>query len=260
MKLGLMPGVPAAQMRDLGFEAVQMFFKSGREGDAGDPTAQSIEAELSPGNLALAAMTLHIDLVGPHGVVEADVDRAVRVVAKTAALSHLRGDNPRPILVWHPSGYPDAAGVDDGAVFGGLCAALGSICAAARKHQIDIAVELSRACSVCSAEGYLRIRDKVASPALRVCLDAANFVPDRTPLERAVRMLGSDVVIAHAKDSRFKENGEVAAYGPTGSGKLDYARYLACLKEYCQVPYLVLEYYQTRDEMLRARDIIRKYL
>ena len=38
MKIGLMPGVPAAEMRELGFDAEQMFYGWNRQDDAGDPT------------------------------------------------------------------------------------------------------------------------------------------------------------------------------------------------------------------------------
>ncbi len=260
MKIGLMPGVPAKEMRELGFEAEQMFFGWNRQDDAGDPSDEAIANELLPGNLALAAMTVHIDLVGPKGVVQPDVDRMVRLVNRTAGLKEFFGDNPRPILIWHPSGYPEGADVDDGAVFHGLFAALRQVCMAAARHHIDIAVELTRGGSVGSAEMFLRIKDHVGSPALKVCLDAANICPDRTPLERCVRMLAPDIVIAHGKDSHFNANGEVAGYGPTGTGKLDYATYMRCLRDYCDIPYFILEYYQTREEMLRARDIVVKHL
>jgi len=260
MKLGLMPGTPAAEMRELGFAALQMFFGSNRTDDAEDPSDEEIDATLRPGNLALAAMTLHIDLVGQHGAVQPDIDRAIRMVGRTAALRDRFGEHEKPVLVWHPSGYPDVPGVDDRVVFQGLCAALGQVCAAAEAQDVYLAVELSRACSVYSAESFLRIKDQVASPALRVCLDAANIAPDRTPLERAVRMLGSDVVIAHAKDSHFHKNGEVADYGPVGSGTLDYAVYIRALQQYCRTPYIILEYYQSREQMLHARDTILQYL
>jgi len=262
MKLGLMPGdaVPAAEMKALGFEALQLFYGWNRQDDAGDPSTAEIDAALRPGGLTLAAMTVHIDLVGPQGAIQADADRAVRLVARTAALKGRFGDNPRPILIWHPSGYPEQAGVNDQAVFRGLCQALGQVCRAAEQAGVDVAVELTRAGSVYSAESFLRIKDQVASPALRVCIDAANFAPDRTPLERAVRMLAANIVIAHAKDSRFADTGEVAHYGATGTGRLDYAVYLRCLRDYCRVPYLIFEYYQNRDELLRARDIVRQYL
>lgn len=260
MKLGLMPGTPSAEMRELGFDAIQLFFGGNRQDDAADLTDEAIRESLNPGKLALAAMTVHIDLVNARGLVQADADRVVRLVARTAALKDLVGDTPRPILIWHPSGYPEAADTDDAAVFQGLCTALRQICSAAEKADIDIAVELTRAGSVGSAEGFLRLKDQVASPALRVCLDAANIVPDRTPLVRCVRMLADDIVIAHGKDSHFNADGTVAGYGPTGTGKLDYATYIGALKEYCQIPYFILEYYKTHEEILRARDIVRQYL
>ena len=262
MKLGLMQSHPVAatELRSLGFDAVQLFFKGNQHDEALDPTTNEIDEILSAGDMALAAMTLHMDLVGPHGALAADIERAVRCVAKTAALKGRFGDNGRPVLVWHPSGYPEADGVDDEAVNGGLCEALGTICAAAQQQDVAVAVELTRAGSIGGAEAFLRIQDRVASDSLKVCIDAANFVPDRTPLKRAVRMLGADIVIAHGKDSRFDENGEAVHYGPTGSGVLDYQAYIGYLLEYTSVPYFVLEYYQSREDLLKARDIVRQYL
>ena len=262
MKLAVMPGdtVPAGELRSLGFEAMQMFFGGGSDGDENDPTPESIDKILKAGDIALAAMTLHADLVGPQGRVQADVDRTIRCVEKTAALDGRFGDNQRPLLVWHPSGYPDAPDIDDQVVFLGLCEALESVCEAAEKHNVDVAVEITRAGSIGGAETYLRIKDRVPSDSLRVCMDAANFVPDRTPLERAMRMLASDIIIAHGKDSSFAENGEVADYGPTGSGKLDYPEFMRCLKKYTDPAYFVFEYYRSREDLLKARDIVSECL
>ena len=99
--------------------------------------------------------------------VQADADRAVRLVKRTAAFKGRCGDTPRPILVWHPSGYPEAADTNDAAVFNGLCEALRQMCAAGEKAGVDVAVELTRNGSLGSAEGFLRLKDRVASPALR---------------------------------------------------------------------------------------------
>lgn len=260
MRLGLMSGdlIPAQELGPLGFEAVQVFFASGTQDEKDDPTTEAIDEILNAGGMALAAMTLHVDLVGPRGCIPADVDRTIRCVEKTAALDGRFGANEKPILVWHPSGYPADPEVDDGAVFGGLCEALRPICDSAAQLGVDLAVEITRAGSVGSAESFLRIKDRVGSPALKVCMDAANFTPDRTPLERAVRMLGPDTVIAHGKDAAFADNGEVADYGPTGSGKLDYPTYIRCLVEYARPPYFVLEYYRSRQDLLTARDIVRQ--
>ena len=121
------------------------------------------------------------------------------------------------MLVWHPSEYPEE-GVDDRAVFEGLCTGLATACAAAERLGVVIAVEMTRAGSIDGAERFLRVQDRVGSAALKVCMDAANFAPDRTPLVRAVRMLGPDIAIAHGKDARFAENGEVTDYGRRGRG------------------------------------------
>ena len=262
MRLGLMAGdtVPAAELKGLGFEAVQMFFGGGADGDDKDPAPADIDGVLRAGDTALAAMTLHVDLVDAGGRVDADVERAVRCVAKTAALDGRFGANPAPLMIWHPSGYPEGPDTDDRAVFEGLCSALGTLSQAAEDHGVRLAVEITRAGSVGSAETFLHIKDRVPSPALGVCLDAANFVPDRTPLQRAVRALGPHTFTAHGKDSRFADNGEVEHYGPTGSGRLDYPAYIGHLKRYADVPYFVLEYYRSREDLLKARDIVRAAL
>ena len=257
MKIGVMPDkiVPAEELRGLGFEAVQMFFGGGADGDPSDPAPAAVDQTLAAGDIVLAAMTLHVDLVGPAGRVDADVERAVRCVRQTAALDGRFGDTPRPILVWHPSSYPEEG--DDTAIFSGLVSGLTTVCAAAEPAGVDVAVEITRAGSVGSAEGFLRLQDQVGSAALKVCLDAANFCPDRTPLVRAVRMLGPDTVLAHGKDASFADNGEVVHYGATGTGRLDYGTYIRALADHCDAPYLVLEYYQSREELLRARDVVR---
>ena len=258
MKFGLMSGdtIPAGELRSFGFEAVQVFFSGGDS----DPSSEDVDKILKADDIALAAMTLHVSLVGVQGAIQADVARLVECVEKTAGLKGRFGDNECPLLIWHPSEYPSAADVDDNVVFQGLCQALASACIVAEDKGVHIAVEITRAGSIGSAESFLRIKDQVGSAALRVCMDAANFVPDRTPLERAVRMLGPEIAIAHAKDSRFSETGVVADYGPVGSGCLDYPTYVRCLHEYTNVPYLVFEYYRSRDDLLKARDIVDECL
>lgn len=116
MKLALMTGdlLPPVALRPEGFEAVQMFFGWGAGEDAQDPSAEEVDSVLQAADVALAAMTLHVDLVGPKGAVQDDVARLVRCVEKTAALDGRFGDNARPVLVWHPSDYgPTGSGCLD---------------------------------------------------------------------------------------------------------------------------------------------------
>lgn len=259
MKLGVMPAevIPYAELKGEGFDAMQLFWGMGDDAAAKDPSPEKLKEVLDKGGLTLAAMTLHIDLVGPKGRIDAEVERTVDLVGRTAALDVPWGDNPKPILVWHPSRYPDED-PDDPAIFDGLCSALTDVCKAAESAGVDLAVELTRNGSVGSAETFLHLVDRVGSGALKACVDAANFCPDRTPLVRAVRSLAPYTVIAHGKDCVFQDNGEPDRAGPTGSGRLDYDTYIGSLLEFVpDLPYFVLEYYKTREDLLKARDIVR---
>ncbi len=248
------------EVQSLGFKAVQAFFGSGSSGDDKDPAPEDIDELLMRADTALAAMTLHVDLVGPQGAIQSDVERAIRCVEKTAELEGRFGENETPILIWHPSAYPDVPDVDDSVVFEGLCEALLGVSMAAASRGVRVAVEITRAGSIGGAEAFLRVKDRVGSEALCVCMDAANFTPDRTPLKRAIRMLGEDTIIVHGKDVRFDETGRVADYGPTGSGTLNYEAYVDYVQAYTRASYFVLEYYRSREDLLRARDIVSRSL
>jgi sugar phosphate isomerase/epimerase len=83
-----------------------------------------------------------------------------------------------------------------------------------------------------SASKARRLLDEVASPFLKVTMDAANlFHAGELPrmneiLDEAFALIGDDIVLAHAKDlDHDGDAGHVAA----GTGKLDYARYVALL-------------------------------
>ena len=82
MKLAMMPGDTLApdEVRKEGFEAVQMFFGGGADGDGKDPSAADVDGVLLAADIALAAMTLHVDLVGAKGAIAGDVERLVRCV------------------------------------------------------------------------------------------------------------------------------------------------------------------------------------
>ena len=77
-----------------------------------------------------------------------------------------------------------------------------------------------------------RLLDEIASPHLKVAMDAANLFHAgelsrmREILDRAFELLGKDIILAHAKD--VSHDGD-AGHEPAGHGKLDYDRYLALL-------------------------------
>ena len=180
----LMPGETVlVQTKGLGFFAMQMFWGHGPDGDK-TILQPKLLMPLQEGRIALAAMTLHVDLVGPQGEIAGDVDRLIRCVEKTAALEGRFGENERPILVWHPSGYPEGEDVDDGAVFEGLCSGLARACARAQELGVYIAVEITR-CSVERGDLPAREGSRVFF-GLKVCIDAVISFP--TYRQRAVRV------------------------------------------------------------------------
>ena len=67
-------------------------------------------------------------------------------------------------------------------------------------------------------------------------------------------------IVFHGRDVRFDEWGQVSAYGLTGSGTPDCPAHLRYAKTHTNVPYFVLAYYRSRDDLLRAQDIVRRSL
>jgi sugar phosphate isomerase/epimerase len=85
-----------------------------------------------------------------------------------------------------------------------------------------------------SARKARRLLDEVGSPNLKVVLDGANLFHSgelprmREILAEACELLGTDTVVAHAKDlNRDGDAGDV----PAGSGLLDYDFYLSLLRK-----------------------------
>ena len=103
----------------------------------------------------------------------------------------------------------------------------------ADEHDVTLAFEPEIANVVDSAVKARRLLDEIGSPRLKVVLDGANlFHAGELPrmaeiLEESVTLLGSDIVLAHAKD--LSHDGE-AGHEAAGTGLLDYDRYLSLLR------------------------------
>lgn len=101
----------------------------------------------------------------------------------------------------------------------------------AEAHDVDLGIEPELANVVNSAEQAQRLIRQMASPRLKIVLDAANLFEvaslgeQRRTVSHAVDMLAGHLAMAHAKD-RAADGAFVAA----GTGVLDYAHYLHCLK------------------------------
>lgn len=115
-----------------------------------------------------------------------------------------------------------------------LLASMAEAVQIAEAHNVTLAFEPEVANVVDSAPKARRLLDEIGSPHLKVAIDGANLY-HTGELERmgeildaAFDLLGTEIVLAHAKDlDRDGEAGHIAA----GTGLLDYDRYLSLLQK-----------------------------
>jgi sugar phosphate isomerase/epimerase len=112
-----------------------------------------------------------------------------------------------------------------------LLASLVPAVEAAERAGVTLGVEPEPGNVVRDAPAARTLLDEIGSPALRIVLDAANLLPpdaladQQRVLDTAFELLGSDIVLAHAKDA-LADGSVVAA----GRGRVDYPAYLAHLR------------------------------
>lgn len=105
----------------------------------------------------------------------------------------------------------------------------------ARHANVVLALEPEVNNIVDSASKARRLLDEIASPHLKITMDPANiFHTGELPrmkemLDEAFTLIGKDIVLAHAKD--LDHDGD-AGHKAAGHGVLDYARYVALLRQY----------------------------
>lgn len=125
---------------------------------------------------------------------------------------------------WHPDNTSGRAWTD-------LCSAMGGALQIAEDEDITLAFEPEQANVIHSAFQARLLLDTMRSARLKVIIDPVNlFTPGSTQnvsdiLERAFAILGSDIIMAHAKD-RLPDGTVTAA----GMGVLDFDLYLRLLR------------------------------
>ena len=130
--------------------------------------------------------------------------------------------------------YPHEANGSE-AAWADLLAQLRVAAPVAERVGVRLAFEPEHNNVVDSARRARRLIDEVASPALKVLMDGANIFHRgdlarmRDHLAEAFALVGSDTVLAHAKD--LDHDGDAGGRA-AGQGHLDYAWYLTLLQEY----------------------------
>ena len=202
-------------------------------------TYQEIRSEFAKRDMTIAA------LGGPANMVDVDpakrqegIDRMRTRIEVCASLG------TRTIATCTGSRHPDSMwrhhpGNQSEEAWRVLRRTLEQLLPVAEAHDVALAFEPEVNNVANTAQRSRRLIDEMASPALKVVMDAANLfgkgdLPRMTEiLDEAFDLLGEHIAMAHAKDlDRDGDAGHLAA----GDGKLDYERYVALL---CSLPFEV---------------------
>jgi len=124
---------------------------------------------------------------------------------------------------------------------------------------VTLALEPEVTNVVDSPQAARRLLDEIGSPHLKITMDAANLFHAgdlarmAEVLDHAFALLGSDIVLAHAKD--LAEDGD-AGHEPAGHGLLDYDRYVLLLKR-CGMPGPLLLHGLAEDQVGECVSFLR---
>ena len=194
--------------------------------------AGQIHRELTARRLTMAAVSGTFNLIHPDpqarraGLERLKVLIAVARQLGTSVITLCTGTRD-PDDMWrrHPDNDSTEAWRD-------LIASLSEALPVAEASNITLAFEPEIANVVDSARKGRRLLDEVKSSHLKVVMDGANlFHPGEQPhmkeiLSEAFDLLGSDIVLAHAKDLRLSAKTRTVA---AGKGSLNYELYLTLL-------------------------------
>lgn len=133
----------------------------------------------------------------------------------------------------------------------------------AEKNGITLAVETEASNIVSTPEKVRRMMCDVASPRLKMILDAANLFPSGTArrenvhkyLDAAFECFGSDIVLAHGKDIRESDGIDFCG---TGDGIVDFSYMARLLKKYGFSGDMMLHGIYDEAKMIPAREYWEK--
>ncbi len=233
---GTAPRVVMRAAAQAGFAAVQYNMAcSGLEpmpASISPETAAAIAAAARSEGLSLAAVSGTYNMIHPNPAVRAEGLKRLEVIAASCRAINTRlvtlctgSRDPQDQWRHHPENQSVSAWKD-------LLQSMILAVETAERHDIELGIEPELGNVVNSAAAAAQLIAELASPRLRIVIDAANLfehenlAAQRRIVADAVNLLSQHIVMAHAKD-RAIDGGFVAA----GQGVLDYDHYLACLAE-----------------------------
>lgn len=203
-------------------------------GDISPALTAQIRAEMAARQLAMVGVSGTYNMIHPDPAQRAEGLRRLAVLAAAcrpmgANLITLCTGTRNPNNQWryHPDNATPAAWRD-------LTTELAKALALAQRYDLTLGIEPELSNVVDSAAKAQTLLAEMQSDRLKIIIDPANLFPAGTLsrqhqiLDDAFDRLGTDIVVAHAKDiARDGQAGDLAA----GTGQLDFAYYLAKLRD-----------------------------
>ncbi len=202
-----------------------------------------IRGELASREISMVAVNGMFNMIDPdtdkrqRGLERLGVVASACKALDTSVVALCTGSrNPRSMWLSHPDNNTPEAWTD-------LIASMTQAVQIAEDRDITLAFEPEVSNVVDSAQKARRLLDEVASPRLKVIMDAANIFHSgelprmREILDDAFELLGEDISFAHAKD--LDHDGE-AGHLAAGTGLLDYKQYLSLLDRFVPSVPLIL--------------------
>ncbi|HYY29219.1 MAG TPA: sugar phosphate isomerase/epimerase [Chthoniobacterales bacterium] len=199
-----------------------------------EETVMAINAGFSERQLTLAALSGTYNMIDPDLKTRAlgaeGLDRVIALAPRlgTNVVTLCTGSRD-PSSMWrrHPDNDAPEAWVD-------LLAQIEKAVRVAEEYGVTLGVEPEIGNTINSVRKARRLLDEVKSSRLKIIMDGANIFQRgqlsnmREVLDEAFELLGSDIVLAHAKD--LDKDGE-AGHVPAGRGRLDYPYYMGLLRK-----------------------------
>lgn len=204
-----------------------------------DSVLHGIRAEIEKRDMTIAALGGEINMVHPdpekrrQGISRMENLISACAPLGTSAIATCTGSR-HPESMWR--NHPDNATEEAWQV---LRQTLEHLLPIAEVHGVALAFEPEVNNVANTAKRSRRLIDEMASPSLKVVMDAANIfgkgeLPRMTEiLDEAFDLLGDHIAIAHGKD--LDHDGD-AGHLAAGTGMLDYERYVSLL---CSLPFEV---------------------
>lgn len=184
-------------------------------------------------------ITLDI-LTGTFNMIDSDINARNKAIAqfelqcKAAHDLHIPivslctgSRNPESKWKWHDDNLKEDAWMD-------LIDTTKQIIQFAEKYNVILGVETEASNIINTADKARQYLDEINSPYLKIIMDGANLFhpgqkqPMKETLDNAFKLLGKDIVIAHAKD--FSYDGSLK-FVAAGEGELDFAYFIHLLHQ-----------------------------